>query len=251
MLLVLMASSILFAATKPSKPQTHLVPIVQIDPTITKLPLGYTGASIERLFSVFAQTKGEFEKTEDYERRVERLPFGTYAVRLKQEEVSTEYDADAERLTVRLMAAAGADHEAFTIRGSLRELGSYVGENGFGKKVRVARQMMHLFSVWDIAETSRNLDDFYISTQLDMPSAAARRMKSSISVLLTFELTKESPKLSKTEAQHLEPRIDFPNDVYSEESKLACMFRELWFVDSNTGQVLQKVSVAHKATESQ
>jgi len=250
MLSTLLASSILFATTKPSKPQAHAAPIVQIDPTITKLPLGYTGASVERLFTVFAQTKGEFEKTEDYERRVERLPFGTYAVRLKQDEVSTEYDADSERLTVRLMAA-GTDHEAFTIRGSLRELGSYIGENGFGKKVRVARQMMHLFSVWDIAETSRNPDELYISTQLEMPAATARRMKSSISVLLTFELTKESPKLSKTEVQHLEPRIDFPNDVYSEESKLACMFRELWFVDSSTGQVLQKVPVAHKATESQ
>jgi VWFA-related protein len=208
-----------------------------------------------------ASTKGEFETTESYVRRMHTEAAKPLFGSLKQESVfafvigqsdrgpgklETEYDADRKVLhaSARLSHAFDGSSEAgksLNWAEFVQEHSFYTGANALGARVRVERYVQLLvriaFSNYDqfpLADYSRD-SAFAADLNLDMP--AAINAKKNIRLLLVCRLV---PPYAMGYTGYVEPTIDSPHEETQYYHSLNTELLEIWFFDSVTGQIYAK-----------
>lgn len=259
--------------SKPAAPAYDRVPF---DVSVKELPPSYRGHSIEELLTRIKapQPKGEFEKTEDYERRLvgwKTMPItGTLrlndnlAFRFDQRvngtgddsAFRTEYDADKEELTAIFEAdyrgihlSDGASKTWLVNRDVSRFVGSYTGTNAYGARFDVD-QLLSKQTGLAINSSSMTFDwprrQFSFKVKVD--SKQAQQTPKSIVALAVAEL--ESPYIVRKK-RHESAKYDSSiggatNDVTTEMAGLVVSIKQIWLVNSNTGEVLVKLDAPFK-----
>lgn len=260
-------------ASKSVSPAYSRVPF---DVSVKQLPPSYHGHSIEELLTRIKvpQLKGEFEKTEDYESRLaswKTMPI-TGTLRLNDSLVfrfdqrvdgtgddsafRTEYNADKEELTAIFEAAYrgiylsdGSSKTWLVNRDVSRFVGSYNGTNTYGARYDVD-QLLSKQTGLAINSSNMTFDwprrQFSFKIKLD-PKQAQQASKLIVG-LAVAEL--ESPYVVR-EKRHKSAKYDSSiggatNDVTTDMAGLVVSIKQIWLVNSNTGELLVKLNAPFK-----
>jgi hypothetical protein len=259
-----------------SKPATPTYARVPFNVDLGALPPKYRGHSIEELLARIKvpQPKGEFEKTEDYEGRLasgKTIPItGTLqlndslAFRFDQRidgtgddsAFRTQYDADKEELTAIFEASYndispsdGSSRTWLVNRDISRFVGSYTGTNAYGVQFDV-NQLLSKQTGLAISRSNMVFDwprrQFSFKVKLDPKQAQQTRI--SIAAILVAEL--ESPYVAR-EKRYKRAKYDSSiggatNDVTTEMAGLVVSVKQIWLVNSNTGELLVKLDAPFK-----
>jgi hypothetical protein len=223
------------------------------------------------------EKKGEFETTEEYNKRLEanrRSPIlgnltlaDVYAIEV--EHLSKTYDADKRILKVRSPAislginlrAKKQDLRSFTVMSNLVGRSTYTGSNAFGvskeiEKTEYANYDLEFDDAAFFPLYGGSVSDFgkgehyvyYAKFGTDIPMEAEEAMKSKGNIRALFVCKFISPYINISES-HTTPTIDSPKDVTVTTSKLSIDLLEVWFYNKVNGNVYAKLRPSTKITE--
>lgn len=245
-----------------------------LDPAVGKLLPHYQGNAPESIYRLLqertsARNKGEFESTEEYEKRLVRedakpllgglRTTSIYAFLLEESVLETNYDADDERMHVFIFPGvepSSGDTEGAGKRWTLltnqkiESLGTYVASNAFGAKVQVrsSRDSEFLIAFSDLAgfnlveraSDSRfgNLTRSGIRLDFPLAKARARTLKGRMGVLAVCRLMQ--PYVAE-HFEHFKATFDDPNELRTNEFYIGTQLLQVWAYERGTGEILFKV----------
>ena len=189
--------------------------------------------------------KGEYETTDQYEKRVAALAGEDFAFRLGPPQM--KYDADKGAFVVYLREEppylSGVleypTRDKFSIIVGSKDVtqGHYIGSNAMGAKVRVAKD-----TETTLAITVKGDSQALIRHPLLVPvePSVARKVKAFLGFLCVGRLDTSDPEVAKTVVIHIDPGIDHPLERTLIYHYLASEQVEVWTYNKATGKVLQK-----------
>jgi hypothetical protein len=190
---------------------------------------GNTPAELSRTISEYQNpnqepAKGEFEKTVDYQKRIEEWRKTRKPISLRKYILaagSTNYDADTEILTV--------STESPIIMETRNEESTYEAQNGLGAKVTVKKTHTAAYALQ--IEGSADVE-------ISIPPAEAQKLKPQIRILLIVDLAppfSTIQMLPKKDATFFEP-----TETTGSLVTYFATLRGVWVMDNRTGKVLAK-----------
>lgn len=197
--------------------------------------------------------RSEFEKTEEYEQRVQKFRFAGnisveslifFAQPLKNNRYCrTTYLADSEEyaLTCDYDTSFGEVDDALMalrIEGISQDLGTYVATNGFNKKVTIRRGAVQRWSVR--IGTFRAVNAVSIDDKIPISRSQAAGIKSRM--MIGYVLEPIAPFFVKR-VWRSEPSTEFPTDFMVTERGLVAKIKEIWVFDSETAKVHKKYDI--------
>lgn len=231
--------------------------ITPFDLTAEKLPENYAGHSILDIYQklVIPKSKGEFEKSEEYEARLDRwkatpilgkiTPSDTLAFWVSElsapDVLSLQYDADTEKLTANI--AFGhyygdtGDVRWLEMFYNSKSLGQYMGITRMGVKFRVAS---HAASRIGIGVTE-SIEP--ISLSKDISRDEAVRIKPLLRVFAIVTLD-EPYKLDGTKS--VTASLDDPNEWLIKYRGLYVNLKAILIVNKKTGEIIARADAPFK-----
>lgn len=220
------------------------------DMTIERLPKNYKGHNILDIYQKLTppRSKGEFEKTEEYEGRIARWKESTILGKITTKDnlafeiseflapdtLTAEYDADKELLTVMLLF----ENQYFPNKARWLEifyrsknLGSHTGITRMGVKFRVTS---HIGTSVGLAVKEQIQT---ISITKPYSRDEARSIKNTIRAyaIATLEEPYKVDASTSTTAS-----LDDPDEWLKQHFGLYVSLKAIWFVNTKTGEVFAK-----------
>jgi hypothetical protein len=216
------------------------------DASLQRLPAHFKGSSISDAFKTYSTApRGEFETTAEHDRRVESLPVGILA--FLPERISVNYDADAQQFSIQEDTSAIKESSGFTVKRTrigTREY--YVGQNAFGVKKLIRKDLVRVHGVSTDAQTQRVF-------RIAVPRERAPAMKPRLRLLILVRTGPESPRPRAEEAADLssefrqatdveyeKPTIDSPIERATLYFAFDAHLLGFWVFDDGTGKILGK-----------
>jgi hypothetical protein len=217
------------------------------DPSAPALPPAYYGYDPEAFVKGYeaaaikaeeSRQKGEFETTEEYQKRLKDLnsenPFtsGTYAFAIPPSSVS--YDADSQTFNLEFKAEPASHNMTYVylpLKHGAKDMGSYVAQNAFGAAFTVTRSLFFSYELW--LAKGQGPTDCIKSVSVEL--AEAKALKANILALVIVRPLKPFASASKTftHATFTDPREDT-----FETNTLYATSTEVRFYDARDGRVL-------------
>jgi TonB family protein len=257
---VIIISTIATAQKREAKPQAAFDQGA-FDISEEKLPPNYLGHAFPAIFAAVARRqvvrKGEYETTEDFNKRLARVKNLPLAGSLHSDSVLAfvvgpvrqDYDADQKTLQLSLMFKLQDGGRFLTTSWSHSEksIGSYVGRNAFNRavKVKAYRYDDYLLSIdrgAALKMVSYNGANDTINTSIAIAPLDAQKIRSRIRALLICTLGADGVSSDKS---HDPATIDEPYDEYSFSYTMNIIPVAVWFFDSSTGLVLAKTQASN------
>jgi hypothetical protein len=231
------------------------------DETVDALPKQFIGHDLARVIQALIKEnevrragKGEFETTEEYNKRLDavlkRPLFGSVtkssvvAFQARgNTQLRTKYDADVKELELRLDGQA--DEGLFVIsRLDLRTTtGPYPAANAFGRTVMISKTRGNQYAIAvENASNYRGYEGtpfFPTLTRVAVPMEpeAAKIAKTTLRALLVCTLVE--PYLASTIVNH-PPTVDIPIDAQGLNINVKANVVAIWFYDPSSGRVLHR-----------
>lgn len=225
------------------------------NPNIEKLPVGFMGHShgqvVQALFRMQdLMKKGEFETTEEYNRRDKTggALFGSVFfdstlafVVLPGALIEVKYDADRQLMTIQPSGNWKGYQRGVNVavRGRSEVTN---GTTAFGGSVRMrveeGQREPLLFpnrKDFEIFDWSRNGRD--VRMTLSLPVSVAREVKDSIGLVFIGKL--ETPEI-KTETSYNSATVNSPFQSFWLWTHLKLILSEVWIIDTKTGSILKR-----------
>lgn len=233
-------------STQPTKTSRSVPPYATtpLDLSVERLPENYKGHNI---FDILKQLtpprgRGEFEKTEEYEARINRweqlpifgkvTPVDTLAFEiLAQDAFSVRYDADKEEIIANVSFKSGKVGWLETHYHS-KSLGAHVGVTRMGVKFHVASYIGT--SAGLEINNATNKDIFFSKPY---PRDEALRIKPFIRAFAIATLEhpyKIDESISSTAS------LDNPNEWLTRYRGLSANLKAIWLVNTKTGEIMEK-----------
>ncbi len=260
--LLIFATSIHAANNKKQKKTNNVTAFAttKLDLDAEMLPEGYRGHSLFDIFSNFKAPaqKGEFEKTSEYETRVNTwknakllgdLKYGdTFAFGIFSDNKSIKYNADTEELeiliyltphTLSLETGGGNFYGIRDVRWlemiyNSQNFGSRVAQTRMGIKTRVNSWGRYSVGV-GLTDSSESIIKF--STK--MSSLDARLAKPFIAIFAIVNIT-EPLKINDTKTTAA--TLDDPDEIVAFYNGFLVDLKSIWVVNSLTGKIITKVN---------
>ncbi len=208
---------------------------------------GFVGSDFMAVFNARqAKPKGEYETTEQYEKRIALIGGGDYAFRVTPQEI--RYNADQGAFDVYMhtepvykgVILEAISHEDYALIVGTKDLpqGSYIGSNAMGAKVRVRKDTETQSAIvipgdWVKVAAGRT---FSVPVEL----ALAPKVKAAMGFLYVCRLVSRGAEVARRVVVHIEPGIDHPLERTLVYHYLASEQVEVWTYNKATGKVLQK-----------
>ena len=216
--------------------------------------------------SLTTRKKGEFESTEEYERRLEKIdnkPFygglmmnSRLAFVVSKEALRTKYDADNQILDVfiKLERAVEGKTWNFEIFGvTIQAYGdsrtTYEGQNAYGATATVVKRQRSYRNLVFVNNSEIGIERSSSTTlvcDIKADAATARRLKDRLSVVFVSRLAK--PYIT-TGMIELTPTLSSPLAGQFFHNNLVVNLLEIWILDSVTGTVHFKSVIAKEPEE--
>ncbi len=199
-----------------------------------------------------ARPKGEFETTEEFDKKVEALlranstdlRFELPSASLELESLDEErltYDADSQTVTVRLRPSSIIlyddysipSFQSFKIKSRTTRKSTYLGMNAFGVMKTITLIERDDFGI-ALSRASRVTDKPWVAMEGVTP-AIARALKPSLRVCLKGKLADSHVY---RDSDHTDPTISSPYKVKSRKFYLLFDLEEIQLIDSRNGRVL-------------
>jgi hypothetical protein len=249
MALLTTTSPLAFAAAKPKvstrKPSPAAVyrplEIVQLAPS---LPPSYRGEPPARLFNVIRPSgKGEYETTAEYAARVSKVSSTPFSVQITQARFG--YDPDKRRMEVVIPASfttsVGSNFRHYELETTFKAAGTYIGENAFGVKKRIERSFAEKYLIVDVDDEKEYglFEDRKFGFPLEREAARASRDRLVLIALCSID--PETVAKNTDSADHFDPKIDRPLDIYLSEHSLAVHIKGFFVVDPKNGAIVTRL----------
>lgn len=229
----------------------------KFDSTLPRLPANYSGNAIETAFVAFrARPKGEFETTEEFQRRLTQGPFGVYAFVVPKRYCDVTYDADAGTLQVdvnEIHPAVGyseGEKAAIELSRLNERQRTYTGTNAFGASVRI-----HEYAYDSLSITTQRDEIPVLSVEVSR--AKAIQLKDAVRVLAVVEFDSNSfasefyEQLGiATGFRHDKPTFDDPEEITINDYSVSGSLFALWLFDRGTGEVIARFDSASNRVDS-
>lgn len=223
------------ASTKSQKPSVSFL-AKPFDETLKKLPVNFVGHNLTqiilRLAAIDLVKKSEFETREEYKDRVNKLynkplygtltMFDTVAFSFHPE---TKYNADTENLFIMPEQA----DDGIVWSSYLDNKGSYIGQNGFGVKVKINKRDLFQYFI----DSNIQLNSF----NLKVPRKDAIETKFGFYGLVVGEI--DFPYVENFSTP-VTPTLDFPYEGRIYTFKLKLKVKQIWWFNALTGEVYLK-----------
>lgn len=225
------------AKKKPASAQ-----LVPFDQTMQRLPPGFTGTNIRAAISRYSLApKGEFEKTEEYERRAGGFPELVVAFVLPLDAYKAKFYADDGAFSISMdcvPVTVGHDNSrrGFAFISNLKGLRKYPASNAFGAKIQVTESV--------VEEWSLIVNSYVCNSDVRIPVGGKdpRLMKSRLRLLLVATLSSTSA-LERLNAQgvtgftRIDATFNQPHDISVAHHSVCPDVSEIWAFDSVTGEI--------------
>lgn len=197
--------------------------------------------------------RGEYETSEVYEGRLAawKNRSASLVYGFKALDVTSQYDADRQALSVttksRGFPAGHADW--FAIKRSSKNLGSYVGTNAFGARVRISRMVEALYEMapsdftWFVSQTRAtehpiSYVDGEFSVALTCTVDQAKALRPYLSVLFVVSPTEP---FYKTDEWSYPATFDLPISLTGTSRALVVSIKAIWVYNSRSGDILLRI----------
>ncbi|HEV3074864.1 MAG TPA: hypothetical protein VHB47_10645 [Thermoanaerobaculia bacterium] len=209
---------------------------------------GFLGNDFMAVFNAYLlKARGEYETTEQYEKRVALLRGGDYAFRFKPEAI--KYDADKHAFAVTIhtdptyrggVVESMSDTELALVVGD-KDLpqGHYIGSNAMGAKIRVDKDTETQFSITIPGSFATTNAKFLVPVDPEV----AQKVKPTLGLLYVCHVASHSPDVASTAVVHISPAIDHPLERTLIFHYLSAENVEVWAYSKTTGRVLVKTGV--------
>lgn len=258
----------------------------EFDESVEQLPSKFLGHDIVKLFNTLKTLplrKSEFESSLQYSERLNQISnirlFGslifdstfafTYTAneRVSSDSLKANYDADRQVLSVSINSDFGSlksnlfneqysfgDLQSLSIFQSVpRNLGSYIGVNGYGTRVKIQRGEFDQYEVIFPNCVGTTSSDSYsyererktsLSTRevvvdVNVPSLEAIDLKYNLGILIIGKLT--SPFFQSDKVILTKPTIKSPTDIQFQKHSLVLDVKSMWIYSRATGKVYKKI----------
>ena len=271
-LLTLLAISIAVAGCqKPAEPKADAevaaAPIkawepIEFDDKATTVPVYYGGNDVGKFFTLFkertqAATKGEFETTAEYEKRLADnaetifAPFkldAKYAFLVADQKM--EYDADKQRYKAEYSSSC---YETFFSEGVACEIGkvtlsedNYEGKNSYGATATVSRQRGEEYSLVLDPKATRSKQFEHTSYGVSLPAQCpvsldkAKTLKDAWVTMVYVGRVKKFESL-RGRANFESATVKSPTDVLFERYGIPFVLTDVVCYARKTGEILHSV----------
>lgn len=217
------------------------------DVNVEKLAKDFSGTDPVSLFQALLNKpepiKREFETTEQFTTRYDRwlsqpvfgsvTPTSLIALTFRpgiipSEQASFKYNADAGEMTLSLSPGWCGGLNNLTILSTVKNLGSYVGQNAFGVKRKIEKSTVTRFCLEGVSNTR---------ISFPIPSERAPAEKHSARFVLLGTL--RSPYTAIVEDRAM-PTLDSPEAVRWTDFVLKFNVEEVWIFSGLTGAILHR-----------
>jgi len=222
-----------------------------------KLPPGYKGNNIKNIYERLQQkipTKGQFEKTEEYEKRVQGVKINEVYAFSVEDELKIEYSPDNENLEVDIRLLHIQNDDDFTnylknkfisVKESSVKATSYVASNAFGAKTVVRKFSGIIYGVY--AVNSLREDPYWVvpvflNLDVGLKVAEAKKHMNSLKVLLIGvpRLYGDPLKFAFKGKYLAKPTFDDPVEFSYGVRGLNVEIVEIWLYNFKTGNIVKK-----------
>jgi hypothetical protein len=228
--------------------------------SLSNLSPNYQGSDIETVYnSIHQQTdtekqsKGEFETTEEYTKRIKSLKSNTFGIFAFKRDINSKYNADEEVFYISLNIDTFVGMYDSSIKRNVKEYleikkkstenEKYVGQNAFGATTEVTNVTNSIYGLTigtfvDNFKTLRREKGGPLSFNIKIPRDRAVAIKEDIMALIIYE-----PQSTSYEWNGSLPTIDKPtqskDNYYGLEGKLIA----IWIYNKQTGEILLKKDI--------
>lgn len=266
----------------PPTPRINEVPFDEALLKSERLPSNFIGNNFEVVKSLIPSSatapKGEFESTQAYKERLDRVGETVLINSLKLNSLlaftrtglSAKYDADAEVLSVRVpvgqallelfLSRLPSSYRTIILSRDSQNVGAYIGQNAFGAKKEIAKveqKSRYLVfknygsfreylekSPYDTGRDrgfSSRFDSYEtkdLEFRLQLPPASAESAKSSMAALFIFRLGEPYAGVS---IRRSEPKMDYPTDSTDFQNYLVGSIAQIWLYNKSNGEIYKKI----------
>lgn len=220
-----------------SKPPQRATPSLQpFSPHAERVRPQQAG-SVGSLFQALTvRGKGEFEKTAEYERRVNALPFGDFII-AAPDTAAVSYDADLETVFVRLPVdgSYGSGGREIVYTDAPRGIGSYEGQNAYGATVNVSVSEV---TTWRLLIPGGEPKD--LLAELKLSPSDARRLKPRLRVLLRLSIPRGTRARIDDRGSVDIPTFATPRLIRRYTHLLEVAAVQMIVIDSTTGDIVMR-----------
>lgn len=247
-LLVVITLAVSFRAAPAKKKTKAPLPkpkLQAFDASLKVLPANFSGSSIVAAFGAFRVVpKGEFETSEEYEKRLKNLPVGTYAFVVPSRYTEATYDADSAMLSLTPTAIHPGDgysptqHAGVELSRENERTRKYLGTNAFGASIPIEEY------AYDCLSLITDLHAFP-TLSANVERSAAPQTKQNARVLVIVTLDQESAMAEfhehlglATGYRHDSPTFDDPEELSVRDYSVRAKVQGFWIFNRSTGVVL-------------
>jgi len=232
--------------------------VAPFDASVESLPANYRGHScveISRLLSSIKLEKDEFESSKAFADRIEFVKDARLYGQLTGSSVLAfspskpmmlpKYDADTETMRIRIVSHGsgsvrinGNFYTSAPINKELSSSRTYVGENGYGRKVEITSFTYDVCGI-----TFANVNS--ISRSVNIPSdfsfkvspEIARESKENIGILYIANL---SAPYAARYSDYMKATMDSPTEIAMSGPSIVTTLSQVWIYSTKTGQIFAK-----------
>lgn len=266
---------------KASTPvRTDTFSTAPLDESLESLPANYRGNSFATIYNrlkLLPLSKSEYESSSQYAERLEQVletaltgsltggstlafsymnPGG-----LSFDSLEQVYDADAQLLNVTIKAGhsvvgweiskrldgSSLDYRSLTVHASpMRSLGSFVGTNSYGARVRVVKGEFDSHRVIFRACLKTQGTDLFgdrirdeLKASIQASPLEAMRLKSDLRALLVVKLI--DPYMDGERSLFAKATVTRPSEFWVENRYLFVSLKAIWLYSNTTGKIYSKL----------
>lgn len=251
------------ATEKKRAKQTHKYTTIQIDPNLEKLPLNYYGNDPNLIWWTIekrqkAAVKGEFETSEDFEKKIiklKRIPVigkisseSLFAFQVGKSEI--KYFADTSEIKVNIefrniseTSWCGSNKvikpdynnaKEMTLT-SKKTISAYTAQNSYGATTEVSR-----YSYDDYAAVFNNYNEFPFGKSIIIKASPdeAKKIKDQVRVLLIANIDEDL--ICQGSRTH-QATMDSPSEFKFLSHYIYVNLKEIWIYNQVSGQIYSKI----------
>jgi hypothetical protein len=249
------------AAKVSPSPSTSPYTTETIDPSVTSLPPGYVGYSIERFYKEHIQpAKSEFETEAQYKARTAiSEPMGFYAFRMGSlvgNAVDTgkpyvKYNAENPRFEITIrpkydlhLGTPPRRTPTIVVNTTRSEFTKSEGGNALGAKVEVTSWTAETYGLR--ADGLPGTSGLLISIPCDAPKAQAVKDNLGFLAVASPANGKEGGPLTSSTKDFKEATIQYPQQVITNNHYVSVDTLSIWVYDTVTGEIYQKAEIVKR-----
>jgi hypothetical protein len=224
------------------------------DPSVSELPQGFEGDSIQRLYdrlNAVKAPKGEFETSDQYQQRINRKDTGRYAFVLNNAFAgpTMKYDADKGEYEIQILEDFGAIVDYNRV-GAARAIsivktsvnGSYKATNRFGAVTTVNTMSTDAYAISLQNRSGGGPGEERVRRfRLPVSIAEAPAMKDQLGVLFVCELFTGPGFQTFSGSASISGTFWDPSELRESYSYVRVNLLSVWLFDRRTRRVLMKV----------